>query len=194
MLKIIRLALVFSILAGCSTFPDDNYVDKYPFGKLLKQEQSASSIQWNSEYAVTAKHVTIVDTAYSCDSGCDLQFFKQKAQGPVPEWRDVTANEQIVASGWDTKLNTAIREGQDLNHPIISDSDKAVYFTNNALVVGGMSGGPVYGIDGKVLGMTVGVASLVHKGKKQKVSVYIPREVIQKQWDKFMATQIISKN
>ncbi|UST72267.1 S1C family serine protease [Pseudomonas siliginis] len=84
--------------------------------------------------------------------------------------------------------------------------DNTPYALIDAPVVQGMPGGPVYGADGTVIGIIVGIfspqAPLLPALKNSKsLSVYVPYDIIQREWRLFskhqaeaLMKQIDSKN
>lgn len=185
--KVIAATVALAALTGCAA------PGQYKFGKLeaelSHQEATASFIQWNEDYAVTANHVLYVnDVVYTCSVGCDLKFFKHKADAPVAQWRDRVPNEKIVAVGLNINRESQFRTGKDINIPVSDSKDGSyTYYTTDARSVGGMSGGPVYGMDKKVIGMTLGSSAFEEKGKVLNVSTYLPYALVQQEWDKYQA-------
>lgn len=158
-----------------------------------------SGVQWNEDYVVTAKHVDFVsNSAYSCDT-CDLQFIKHKATGAVPQWRERADNEMLTIVGVNQQKNERVVKGKDLN--VYNTTNKTVEsrtFLTNATITGGMSGGPVYGADNKVIGIATAsingadVYQYLPAGaiqKSQKIAVYVPYSTIQSEWEKFQKSQ-----
>lgn len=187
MFKTFVAVFAFAALAGCAS------PSQYPFGKLeadlSRQEATASFVQWNDDYAVTASHVLYVDdVVHTCESGCDLKFFKHKADAPVAQWRDRVPNEPVVAVGLNINRENQRRTGNDMNVPVTDSADGSyTYYTTDARTVGGMSGGPVYGLDKKVIGMTLGQTSWDDQGKIVAASTYLPYSLVQQEWNKYRA-------
>lgn len=185
--KLLATAVIVAALPGCST------AVHYPFGIAVAdtatQKGTASFTQWNEEYAVTASHVAWVnDVAFTCEAGCDLKFFKHKATGPVIEWRNRVPNEEVVAVGLNEDRIGQVRTGKDINISVrLSDNSPYIYYTHSAKTQGGMSGGPVYGKDRKVIGMILGSTTVVENGTTRYASVYMPYSLVQQQWAKFQA-------
>lgn len=159
-----------------------------------------SGIQWNNDYVVTAKHVNFVEgSAYQCGEGCEVQFIKHKAVVAVPAWREVVAEENMTFVGIDKTFKPRSGSGKDLDRVTKTTSiQQVVAKMSMSITVGGMSGGPAYGDDGKVIGMlTGGVSGLKNDGttdeglaaKGNDFSVYLPYSVIQAEWNKFQAQQ-----
>lgn len=189
--KLFIISIFFSVLGGCSS---TNYMN---YGKITNEVKSgilthASYIQWNEEYAVTAAHVKGINADFTCSSGCDLVFFKNKdiAFDNSTKWRDIKAGEKIIAVGNTVNNNTVARKGVVLNLKVVdTESVNYYYFVNTANTVGGMSGGPVYAendkyLVGMTLGMTIGSPDVNNPNIKPG-SLFIPYEIIMKEWKKF---------
>lgn len=157
-----------------------------------------SAIQWNKDYAVTAKHVSFAEgSVYTCSENCDIRFIKRKAESPLYRWRSPKPFEPIIFAGNSSGSKTHISQGEDLNialymsgskvenKPFTPDATNTVLYATNAKVVHGQSGGPVIGKDGEIIGMVIGETQVVQNGKEFIVSLYIPYNTIQKEWNKF---------
>jgi hypothetical protein len=166
-------------------------------GKKFKDTNSdfGSGVQWNENYVVTAKHVNFVEnSAYKCIDGCELQFVKHKATGPIPVWRNLVPNESLTFVGVDHFNKFRADAGKDLNTKVFTKSNSVVQVNlANNITVGGMSGGPAFGSDGKVVGMlTGGVLTTDRKELKQfgdDLSAFLTYDVIQQEWLKFQKMQ-----
>lgn len=163
-------------------------------GKRFKETKLdfGSGIQWNQDYIVTAKHVAFVENSvYKCMDGCDIQFVKSKSNKQAPVWRQHVAGEKITFLGIDQNSKLQAISGNDLNIETTTTSNTNVIanLANNK-TFGGMSGGPAYAADGKVVGMLTGGAAL---DDGQPVTVYLSYEVVKAAWDKFQSTQVAAK-
>jgi len=153
-----------------------------------------SAIQWNQHYAVSAAHIPMLpDVVHRCSTGCDLVFIRREAEGPVPNWRPTVVGETLEVVGLSPSLVTVRGIGVSKAAKVRLDraGDTTAYAVNDAPIVKGMSGGPVYGADDAVVGMTIGIFQPQHPrmGARQndrKLSVYVPYEIIQKEWRFFM--------
>ena len=147
-----------------------------------------SAVQWNADYAVTAKHNTFVDnSAYKCQEGCDIQFIKRKAAGDVPVWRDVVLSEQITFVGIDQNDNVQKKSGFELNTPVKTIQNKAInVHLVSTVTLRGMSGGPAYASDGSAVGILTGA---VYSDTPDEKAVLVTYSVIQAEWAKFQAQQ-----
>lgn len=167
-------------------------------GQTIKESQSeyGSGVQWNEDYVVTAKNVKFVEGAvYQCVKGCDIQFVKRKATTPLPDWRAHVPNERLTFVGIQSEADFRAEFGIDLNVKTYTESntDVLVNVSDNR-IVNGMSGGPAYGLDGKVVGILIGSTDLMNlrnatnrnlSGRGNKLSVYLSYDDIQKEWEKF---------
>ena len=162
--------------------------------------QQGSATQWNADYAVTAGHIPSVNgTAYRCSSKCDLVFFPHPVTGAVPSWRQPRTGEHLTAIGVtpgnviQTSSGTARRTRLDIS----DDSSGVLYGIHDGPVVRGMSGGPVYGEDGSIVGMTIGfipnTAPLKQTSPElkavERISIYLPYAEIQNEWLRFQRQQ-----
>jgi hypothetical protein len=188
---LIALVVLSISMVGCAT---QEYSNMGSLTESIKKngkvyEANASFIQWNEDYAVTARHVTIVKNPdFVCSSGCDMVFFKHKAENfnSSQKWRNAEFGESIKAVGNNIKQFVVEREGKVLKE-IVKDNPKAEYFylVNDADTVGGMSGGPVYAAnDNALIGMTIGV-SQESKADGVKESLFVPYEIIRVEWEIF---------
>lgn len=187
MLKFMLVMMTFVFLTGCGSTPNSNYKK---ITDLQKNEViSASYIQWNSEYAVTAKHNLYPKNPDYVSDTLDLAFFKNKADSHFNEniqWRNPSIDEPVVHVGSSRNDITLNRNGLALNQLVSYEGADLPISTAN--VMKGMSGGPVYSQDKKyILGMTVARTSSVEiAGKKYaSVALFIESSRIEEEWNKF---------
>lgn len=125
------------------------------FHWLKVGEKEASAIQWNEQYMVTAKHVDfLVTPGVACPSGCDLQFVRSHRDIST-RWRKAADMEWVRVVGVTAGQGMVEREGRILpgRRSIVLGGPS--YQMVEAKISKGMSGGPIYGADGAVLGMVV---------------------------------------
>lgn len=150
---------------------------------------NASYTQWNEEYAITANHVKNVSgSVYSCSSGCDLQFFKKKNENFDISWRDPVKGEKLYFLGQDKYKNDKIKLGVNVDKNVIdSDTNRIIGKLALVSVEEGMSGGPVYAEDGKLVGMSFAVVNKsLDKNGPYYYSVFIPYAMIKQQWEEYI--------
>lgn len=208
-IKIGIVASTISIIAGCNgtiqltTASDAVGYQSEVSGFPLPLFFVASSVQWNEDYAVSAKHTPFLkNVAYTCSTGCDLVFIKRKADNNIPEWRHSIPNEKITAYGTSplyipakttgTTLLTKLEKEVEVNNK----KSFELYKLNNIASIVGMSGGPIYGEDGKVVGITLGfvIKTLISNEKlaivpelikPSKISFMMQTEIIEREWKLF---------
>jgi hypothetical protein len=199
--KRIALATSLAVLTGCngtlalvnSDEPLPGYFSLSSAGYLFH----GSAIQWNQHYAVSVSHIPMLpNVVYHCSTGCDLVFIRRDADGPLPNWRPTIIGERVETVGQSPMLLTVRGTGTSKAPKVRLDrsGDTTAYALNDAPVVQGMSGGPVYGHDGAVVGMTIGIfrpqTPLPGSIKDSKsLSVYVPYEIIQREWRLFTERQ-----
>ena len=152
-----------------------------------------SAIQWNEDYAVTAKHIPFLWNVAHKGQG-DLVFLKHKSK-TVPQWRQHTAGETLTASGLSPFLVPVKGTGKALaaRAELADLNDKIPYAFSDVPIVKGMSGGPVFGDDAKVVGITVGFlaerfytkAANPEIAGSKRFTVFMPYDEIRKEWNRF---------
>lgn len=202
MFKKITAVLFVLALVGCSSVHKEpsKYVEFQDSKTSIEGNQRitekffASGIQWNKDYVVTAKHASFIENSvYKAGGNTDVQFIKKSADNVlIPQWRNRVADESITVIGNSSTGKEKVVSGKDLN--VSSGDDQSIVYVSSAPTVGGQSGAPVFGIDGKVIGMLVGSSNGINEsgkmdsalnGKGKVFSIYIPYEVINKEWEKF---------
>lgn len=182
---------MITILSGCAgngrlygpitAIHEDNSVDM------------GSYVQWNNDYAVTAKHVkSIKNVAYVSDS-YDLVFFKHKSTVSV-KWADTHVNEALVSKGFPffpARQKELALNGNSVDINLTMDN-LPHYYLIDTLLIAGMSGGPVFNINNEVVGINIGYTEKLYtiNNKTQHYSVYLSHQGIQQEWQKFQKEQL----
>jgi len=167
-------------------------------GKIITDTQSqyGSGVQWNEDYVVTTKAVNFVNgSSQPCIKDCEIQFIKRKATAPVPDWRSHVANERITFVGIESEARFRAEFGMDLNVKTYTETNTSTLLNvADNQIVNNMSGGPAYGLDGKVVGILTGSTETANlrnstnrnlSARGERLSVYLSYEDVQKEWVKF---------
>lgn len=187
MLKNIFIAILILNIFGCVSIQDNQ-----PYGQVsVKKDKEliiGTFVQWNADYAVTAKHIPNVKNSVYISDNYDLQFFK-KHSDVYPIWKSPKNGENLKMLGYIKykKFNPTIINGKDLGLAIAFSQHN--YRIVDVTLVSGMSGGPVFNIDNKVVGINIGYTAekVFIKEKEIIVSVYLPYDVINDEWLKFQS-------
>lgn len=160
------------------------------------QSRYGSGVQWNEDYVVTTKNVDFAHgSVQPCIKDCEIQFIKRKATAPVPDWRSHVANERITFVGIESEARFRAEFGMDLNVKTYTETNTGTLLNvADNQIVNGMSGGPAYGLDGKVVGILTGSTETANlrnstnrnlNARGERLSVYLSYEDVQKEWVKF---------
>lgn len=206
--RIVSSLVLVAFITGCNGIPVPMSPASDPAGRSVVLSGfpapgffMATAIQWNEDYAVTTRHTPfLTNVAHQCTSGCDLVFLKRKAEDRVPRWRSAVPGEEVIASGVSPFLISVQGRGMAKSTRVVmrDHPPEVLAAVHDAPVVKGMSGGPVYGVDGQVLGMTLGIGTDVvfsdtddplSAAHGERLSFYMPYEEIQKEWERFELIQ-----
>lgn len=193
------LCLGGAALAGCNGVPKtfiSNPVHDQAFivtsGAPMPMMIMATAVQWNDEYAVTAKHTPFLKNVVHEGRG-DLVFFKHKADH-APQWRQHVAGEGVTAVGFNSLYLPVEGAGHATSALVrLGVGDNVFYSIHDGATMKGMSGGPVFAEDGKVVGMTVAFIpkSEIDSTKRpdlaglQRISVFMPYSEIDREWRRY---------
>jgi len=188
------------LLSGCNGMPTayvSNPVYDQAFvvtsGAPLPMLLMATAIQWNEDYAVTAKHTPFLRNVVHEGLG-DVVFFKHKA-AQVPRWRQFIPGESVTAVGFNSLMMPVQGKGRTLDSLVrLEGTPGSVFYSvHDGPMVKGMSGGPVFAEDGTVVGINV---AFIPKDEidrrnrpdladKARVSVFMSYSEIDKEWRRF---------
>lgn len=188
------------LLSGCNGVPtsyvsDPVYSQAFVVtsGAPLPMLLMASAIQWNEDYAVTAKHTPFLRNVVHEGLG-DVVFFKHKAH-EVPHWRQYVPGESVTAVGFNSLMIPVQGKGHALPSLVrLEGTPGSVFYSlHDGPMVKGMSGGPVFADDGQVVGINVAfipkneidVRARPDLADKERVSVFMSYSEIDKEWRRF---------
>jgi len=195
----VALCLMGAALGGCNGVPKtfiSNPVYDQAFivtsGAPMPMMIMATAVQWNDDYAVTAKHTPFLKNVVHEGRG-DLVFFRHRADY-APQWRQHVPGESVTAVGFNS-LYLPVEGAENTTSALVrlGVGDNVFYSIHDGATMKGMSGGPVFAGDGKVVGMTV---AFIPKGeidslkrpdlaKLQRVSVFMPYSEIDRDWRRY---------
>lgn len=153
----------------------------------------ASAIQWNADYAVTAKHTPFLRNVVHEGLG-DVVFFKHKAS-EIPRWRQYVPGEAVTAVGYNSLMMPVQGKGHALSSLVRLDGTpgSVFYSVHDGPITKGMSGGPVFADDGNVVGINIAIIptsgiDAVRRPDlvgKDRVSVFMSFSEIDKEWRRY---------
>jgi len=200
MKTIVPCLAAMMLLSGCNGVPT-SYVSDPVYnqafvvtsGAPLPLLLMASAIQWNEDYAVTAKHTPFLRNVVHEGLG-DVVFFKHKAS-EVPHWRQYVPGESVTAVGFNSLMIPVQGKGHALPSLVrLEGTPGSVFYSlHDGPMVKGMSGGPVFADDGQVVGINI---AFIPKNEidartrpdladKERVSVFMSYSEIDKEWRRF---------
>ena len=200
MRKIVPCLAAMTLLSGCNGMPS-NFVSDPVYdqafvvtsGAPLPMLLMATAIQWNEDYAVTAKHTPFLSGVVHEGVG-DVVFFKHKASH-VPLWRQSATGEAVTAVGFNSFMMPVKGEGHTLPGLVRLEGTKGgvFYSVHDGPTVKGMSGGPVFAEDGKVVGITIAYISNSDVARlkrpdlagSSRLSVFMPYSEIAQEWQRY---------
>lgn len=185
-LKFATVALTVS-LASCTMNKD--------VGEMRSGIDHFTYIQWNSEYAVTVKHVKKLNTTVYTSEDFNLQFFKHTSL-KVPTWNHFITNDPVIVSGY-ANGEYRVLKGNDMGVTLQQGQyPTPAYRAVDVTIVHGMSGGPVHNINGEVIGMVVEplLEKLAYGDKDYNVSIYLPYDLINREWKKYETISTIKES
>lgn len=201
MIKLSAALVICALLSGCNGFPkpfiNDPVYSQYQIinsGPPLPMMYQASAIQWNEDYAVTAKHTPFLWNVAHKGRG-DLVFFPHKSNNP-PQWRQYIGGETLTSVGFSPLLMSVKSTGKAKKSriQIMEFNDNVSYAVGDMALVKGMSGGPVFGEDNRVVGINIGFIS--ESGYRNspnpeiagtdRLSIFMPYDEILTDWNIFM--------
>lgn len=188
------------LLSGCNgmptTYVSDPVYDQafvVTSGAPLPMLLMATAIQWNEDYAVTAKHTPFLRNVVHEGLG-DVVFFKHKAT-QVPLWRQYVPGESVTAVGFNSLMMPVQGKGRTLDSLVrLEGTPGSVFYSvHDGPMVKGMSGGPVFAEDGKVVGINVAFIPKDEIDRRNRpdladqtrVSVFLSYSEIDKEWRRF---------
>ncbi|MDP9556547.1 UNVERIFIED_ORG: hypothetical protein J2W65_002183 [Pseudomonas parafulva] len=162
-------------------------------GAPLPMLLMASAIQWNADYAVTAKHTPFLRNVVHEGLG-DVVFFKHKAS-EIPHWRQYMPGETVTAVGYNSLMMPVQGKGHALSSLVRLDGTpgSVFYSVHDGPITKGMSGGPVFADDGSVVGINIaiiptsGIDAIRRPDLvgKDRVSVFMSFSEIDKEWRRY---------
>ena len=179
-ISIAILLLTSMVVAGCNGIPKPSLLDGPEQGYFR---------------VYSGFPIPYLLAVYKCSTGCDLKFFKHPAKGKIPKWRSAVPGERITAIGASPLMFSVKGQGRTskLSFKSTDETGGERYATHDAPLVKGMSGGPVYGDDGAVLGINIGFFSkTLNPGNTKiasfdRVSIYVRYQTIEREWQNHLA-------
>ena len=188
------------LLTGCNGMPtpfvsDAAYKDAFMVTSSLPVPllYQASAVQWNEDYAVSAKHTPYLSDVEHRGRG-DVVFIKRKATS-APHWRQAAVGESVTAVGYSPLLMPVKGSGHVKQGKLLLSNlnDGVLYSIHDGPSAMGMSGGPIYADDGSVVGITIAFVPTRYTqslkssdlADAERVSVFMSYSEIEKEWRRF---------
>lgn len=202
MRPLLSLVAACALLSGCNGVPTAFTQDPVYDQAILVHSSGplpfmlmGTAVQWNEDYAVTVKHIPYIPgSVYQGRS--DVQFFRHKANG-VPLWRAYRPGEAVTAVGYNSLYMSVKGSGHALPAMVRLDAKEGnvMYGTHDGPIAKGMSGGPVFADDGKVIGITVAFLTRSDLdaikrpdlASQPRVSIFLPYAEINREWNRYLA-------
>ncbi len=207
------VGLVALTLAGCSAKPPADEV----YAVSATEAGAGVGIQWNAQYVVTAGNMAPEGASpeFEC-SGCDLQFVRHASSRMPAQWRDVVDDEPLALKAVEVeqgKSRITLARGRDADISVAGGARNQIRVAQMGDATG-LPGSPLYGADGKVIGMHVEMLQLrvidgfvfdesgIYQGVLEgdydpsiegqllDYSVYLPYALIREQWAIFQSKRM----
>ncbi len=189
------------LLSGCNGMPTSSFASNPTYdqafvvhsGGPLPMLLMASAIQWNEDYAVTAKHTPFLPGVVHEGLG-DVVFFRHKAER-TPQWRQFVPGEAVTAVGFNgLQMPVEGRGHASASMVRLKGTGGGVFYSvHDGPLVKGMSGGPLFADDGKVVGINIAYidkdeidsARRPDLAGAERVSVFMPYSEIDREWRRY---------
>lgn len=156
----------------------------------------SSGVQWNDDYVVALKTTESENDKFACLGECGVVFIKKHKTADVPDWRHRISNEPVILLGASDETDeTFVFKSMDIDVSAISAdlTPYPVFAVPTPIVENNAEGGPVYGNDGKVIGIISGFVNTVDDTGERLTyldgfdsgyfALYIPYSELIRAWD-----------
>lgn len=217
MIKFFLVLFSFLYITGCSTISD--YIISYK-GIDTKTTYSVKEIDGNKQYISIKEDIInyvndsgkkttdikthfytgiqwtsfyVVVTSNPCENICDIYFVSNKSSHNLPDWRDRKPNEKLQVVGNSILGETFVINGVDVDKkvPYKYNYEAYVAFSNSMHYNTPLFSAPVYGEDGKIVGILNDtrknneIKEDLNESEKQNIFVFISYDAIKQAWLKF---------
>jgi len=221
MFKLMGVLLAGMVLVGCSNHHVDETsvqdLDNYSVVKTVYEPDNSlsyvqfeskkttaddsyfsisSGVQWNEDYVVTLKGTQTDRDKFACLDECGVVFVKSRKSMNIPQWRHRISNEPVTLIGASDEVGSNfVIKSMDIDVSAISAdiTPYPVYAVPVPVVENNAEGGPVYGFDGKVIGIISGFVNTVDDSGERLTyldgfdsgffALYIPYSELIRAWD-----------